>query len=138
MSDLCFDSDWIGNWVCERAGGTWIPNRGRTIGRIKNGELVAGVIYEDYNGANVVCHIAGVRDWATRAYLRTIFDYPFNQLRVKRITVPVASNNARSIRFVEHLGFEREATLRDAHPDGDLFIYKITADKCRWVEVNTL
>lgn len=132
---LCIDADFIGPWVCARAGGAWIKGRGTAIGWIKDDQLVAGVLYEEFNGANIVCHIAGVGNWANRQYLWTIFDYPFNQLNVKRITVPVADSNEKSKRFVEHLGFEREAVLRDAHPDGDLIIYKMTADKCRWLGI---
>lgn len=129
---LVLDPEIVGPWVCSEAGGTWFPGP-TTIGWAKGGKLVAGVIYEDFNHAQVVCHIAGVGNWATREYLWTIFDYPFNQLKVNRITVPVASTNTRSKRFVKRLGFEHEATLTDAHPQGDILIYKITADKCRWL-----
>lgn len=132
---LLLDPDVIGPWVCARAGGTWVQGRGSAIGWVKDDLLVAGVLYEDFNGANVVCHIAGEGRWANREYLWTIFDYPFNQLKVGRITVPIASINTKAQNFVEHLGFEREAILRGAHPAGDLIIYKMTADKCRWLEV---
>jgi len=132
---LCVDESVIGPWVCDKSGGTWVQGRGKAIGWIKDETLVAGVLYEDFNGVNVVCHIAGVGNWATRQYLWTIFDYPFKQLKVNRITVPVADSNEKSKRFVEHLGFEREAILHDAHPDGDLILYKMTADKCRWLGV---
>lgn len=127
------DASRIGPWVCDRAGGRWVEGRGTAIGWVKDGQLVAGVLYEDWNGANVVCHIAAEGNWASREYLWTIFDYPFRQLRVNRITVPVASVNERCRRFVQHLGFEREATLRGAHPQGDIELYKITPDKCRWL-----
>jgi RimJ/RimL family protein N-acetyltransferase len=130
---IVFDADRIGPWVCRRAGGAWIPGRGTAIGKEKAGELVAGVLYEDWNGANIVCHIAGEGAWANREFLRVIFDYPFNQLKVRRITVPVASVNHISRRFVEHLGFELETTLADAHPEGDILLYRITPDKCRWL-----
>ncbi len=132
---IVFDVERIGPWVCARAGGTWTPGRGTAIGREVNGRLVAGVLYEDYNHANVVCHIAGEGNWLNREYLWTIFDYPFKQLKVRRITVPVASVNARSQKFVIHLGFVREAVLADAHPQGDIYVYKMTAESCRWLRL---
>jgi len=101
---------------------------------MRRGALMAGVLYEDWNHANVVCHIAGIGRWATREFLRVIFDYPFRQLAVKRITVPVASTNAKAVQFVEHLGFTLEAKLKDAHPEGDLLIYKMTPAECRWLK----
>ena len=131
--NITVDAELVGPWVCEKAGGTWIKGRGSAIGLIKK-ELVAGVLYEDWNGANIVCHIAGIGRWATRDYLRIIFDYPFLQLGAKRITVPVASENLTSRKFVEHLGFELEATLKDAHPAGDILIYRMTPAMCRYLK----
>jgi len=105
------------------------------IGLAKNGALVAGVAYADWNGPNVVCHIAAVgKRWATREYLRVIFDYPFNQLKANRITVCVGEGNAASRRFVEHLGFTLEAELAGAHPTGDLRIYRMFRSECRFLK----
>lgn len=107
------------------------------IGWERSGQLIAGVVYNDWNRVNVVCHIAsdGSRRWMTREYLWTIFDFPFNQLGVKRITVYAGERNAASREFVEHLGFTFEASLAKAHPTGDLFIYRMFADECRYAEV---
>jgi RimJ/RimL family protein N-acetyltransferase len=132
---IVFDAERIGPWVCARAGGTWVKGRGTAIGRERNGELIAGVLYEDWNGANVVCHIAGVGNWLNRKYLWIIFDYPFRQLKVKRITTTVAQSNVVSQRFTQHLGFTLETRLKDAHPSGDLFIYRMMAAECRWLEL---
>ena len=122
----------------------WVARRTNEFGRFgtdigigweRGGYLVAGVAYADWNGPNVVCHIAsdGSRRWATREYLRTIFDYPFNQLGVKRITVCVGEGNAASRRFVEHLGFKLEAELAGAHSTGHLRIYRLWRDECRYL-----
>ena len=107
------------------------------IGWARAGRLVAGVAYAEWNGPNVVCHIAsdGSRKWATREYLRVIFDYPFVQLGCKRITVCVGEGNADSRRFVEHLGFTLEAELAGAHPTGALRIYRMWRDECRFLQV---
>lgn len=130
---VSFSADWVGPWVCEKSGGTWVKGRGTAIGRVVNGELVAGVLYEDFNGANVVCHIAGVGNWATRGYLALIYDYPFNQLGVRRITVPVASGNAMSIKLVTHMGFTLESTLARATPDADLLLFRMFRDECQYL-----
>lgn len=130
---LCLDAARVGPWVCERAGGTWIPGRGTAIGRLVDGELVAGVLYEDWNGVNVVCHIAGVGNWATRHYLAVIFDYPFKQLNVNRITVPVSSKNDRCIALVKRMGFTMEARLSRATPEGDLLLFAMFKDECRFL-----
>lgn len=130
---LCLDASKVGPWVCERAGGTWVPGRGTAIGRMVDGELVAGVLYEDFNGANIICHIAGVGNWATREYLAVIFHYPFVQLGVRRITVPVDSVNEKSIRLVERMGFTLESRLREATPRADMLLYRMFRNECRFL-----
>ena len=96
MARIIYDAERIGPWVCERAGGTWIPGRGTAIGLERDGEIVAGVLYEDFNGANVVMHVAsdGTAQWMTPEYLRTLAtkEYPFlkasDNERLKRIEMP--------------------------------------------------
>ena len=46
----------------------------------------------------------------------------------------VASNNHKSIRLVEHMGFEPTTTVVGYYPDADMVVYVMTADKCRWLE----
>ena len=124
-------------WVAKRTNEYGNFGAAQGIGWGRNGALVAGVAYAEWNGPNVVCHIAsdGSRRWATRSYLWTIFDYPFNQLKVKRITVCVGEGNGASRRFVEHLGFTLEATLDSAHPSGDLLVYRMFRHDCRFLRM---
>lgn len=130
---LCCDAGIVGPWVCEQAGGTWVEGRGTAIGRVRDGRLVAGVLYEDFNGANVICHIRGDSGWASRGYLGVIFDYPFRQLGVKRITVPVCSTNTACRKLVEHMGFTLESTLAEATPLGDMLLYRMFASECKYL-----
>lgn len=122
-------------WVAKRTNEFGNFGAAVGIGWKKGGELVAGVAYCEWNGPNVVCHIAsdGSKRWATREFLRVIFDYPFRQLKVGRITVCVGKGNRPSRRFVEHLGFTHEATLEGAHPSGDLLVYRLRRQDCRYL-----
>jgi len=125
------------SWVAKRTNeyGNFGTDVG--IGWQKNGELVAGVAYANWNGVNVECHIAsdGSRKWLTRQYLWTIFDYPFNQMGAKRITTCVGEGNLDSTRFTQHLGFTIEARLKGAHPTGDLLIFRLLRHDCRWIRM---
>lgn len=124
-------------WIASRTGEFNCFGTDVGIGWVKHGKIVAGVAYANWNGVNVECHIAsdGSRRWLTRQYLWTIFHYPFCQLGVKRITVCVGEGNADSTRFVKHLGFKLEAKLKDAHPTGDLQIFRMFANECRFLQV---
>lgn len=132
--NLCLDANIVGPWVCERTGGTWCAGRGTAIGKLVDWKLVAGVLYEDYTGTNVVCHIAGEGNWASREYLNVIFDYPFNQLGVKRMTAPVSSHNVKSINLVTRMGFTLECTLAQAIPGGDLHLFRMWRSECKYLE----
>lgn len=132
---LSFDEDIIGPWVCERAGGQYQPGRFKAIGRVtEEGQIMAGVLYEETNGVSVVCHIAGEGRWANRHFLWVIFHYPFVQLGLNRITTIIEPQNVKSQEFVKKLGFELETALEGSHPLGDLQIYRIFKRDCRWLE----
>lgn len=129
--------DQIGQWVAERTGGTYAPGSGKTLALAEDDRLIAAVLYESYNGASIQTHIAAEpgANWLTRRFLWVIFDYPFVQLNCNLIVSVVASSNSVSRRFVEHLGFEIQATLKDAHPDGDLVIYGLYKQNCKWLKL---
>ena len=96
------------------------------LGLEKDGELVAAVIYEGFNGRNIFMHVAAVPGsrWMTRDFVRYVFHYPFNELGVDRITGYVDASNAAARRLDEHLGFKPEAVLHGASPDGgDMIFY---------------
>lgn len=106
------------------------------IGLERDGELVAGVVYEGFNGRNIWMHCAGTvgTNWMTRGYLRACFRYPFVQCGVDRISAFVMADNRAARKLNEHLGFTQEAVLRGAAPDGgDVLIYAMRREECRYV-----
>lgn len=130
---LCFDSERVGKWVCERTGGSYAE--GTAIGLEQDGKLIAGVLYDHYNGQSIAMHVAAEgKRWMTREYLWVCFHYPFEQLKVKKIIGLVDSTNLDAQRFDEHLGFEKEAVITHAGAVGDLIIYGMTKDKCRFLK----
>lgn len=132
---IVFDAPRIGKWVCERTGGQWIDGIGTAIGLEKDGELIAGVMYDNFNGKSVAMHVAGVgKRWMTKEYLRICFDYPFNQLKVSKIIGLVDSENSQALQFDAHLGFIEEAVIQGAAPKGDLHILTMTRAQCRWLK----
>lgn len=120
----------FGNFGCAAGIGLqeWRP--------VKNcWDLIAGVAYSDFNGVNILMHVAaepGAR-WMTREYLRVCFDYPFNQAKVARVTGLVGEGNKAAQKFDEHLGFELETTLSHAHPTGHLLVYRMWKGDCRFL-----
>lgn len=131
---LCLDEKIVVPWVYAKTGGAFTDTSTRGIGKMDNkGQLQAGVAYELCNGVNIYCHIAGLGNWACREFLAVIFDYPFNQIGVRRITVPVCSTNTASKKLVQKMGFKLESTLSQATPGGDMLIYRMFKDECKYL-----
>lgn len=123
-------------WTAEMTGGTYYAGSGQGIGLEKDGVLIAGVLFDNCNGRSVQMHVAsdGTRRWMTREYLAVCFDYPFNQLKVKKIVGLVDSANTDAQRFDMALGFRHEATLKDAGRQGDLLLLTMTREQCRFLD----
>ena len=104
------------------------------IGVEKNGELVGGVVFNEYNGPNINMHCASTdKRWLSKEALRFFFAYPFEQVKVKRITALVGEKNDKSIKLIEGVGFRYETKLSDAHPTGDLLVYVMNKKDCKWL-----
>lgn len=126
----------LGPWICAQLETDWLPGRGSCIGMEEDGDIVAGVLFDSFNGASICMHVAALpgKRWMNRELLWTCFAYPFLQLRVRKILGFVAEGNRVARAFDEHLGFVREATLTNAHPSGALIVYSMTRSQCRWLE----
>ena len=132
---ITVDKSVVGPWIAEQCQMVWTPENSTTIGLERNGELVAGVWYEDFNGKSVTCHIA-ITGQMTPEYLSFIFYYPYIQLGVDKIIAPIISDNEKSIGLVKKMGFEEQAQLLDVFPSGDLLFFVMTKDKCRFLGEN--
>lgn len=129
-----FDSEKVSNWVCEKAGGVYRDGN-TAIGVEIDGKLIAGVMYDGYTGSSISIH-SRIDDSKRlpRKFYWIIFDYPFNQLKVKRLTGIVCVNNLKAQRLNEHIGFKREAVLGDYFPEGDAIVYAMYKDDCKFLK----
>lgn len=132
MSYEISNSHDAGHWVAKRVRGGYFKERSQAIGLKRDGEWVAGVIYENWNHQSIVCHIA-VEGRMTPSFLAAIFDYPFNVCQVEKIIVPVPSANTESTGLVTNMGFTEEARIKDAHPEGDIVFFTLARDACRFL-----
>lgn len=98
----------------------------------ERGSLCGGIVFTQYSGANIVMACA-LEAPLTRMFLRALFYYPFLQLRCRRVTALVDDDNLRSIHLVEHAGFEREGCMRHATDRGDVLVYGLLKEHCRWL-----
>jgi RimJ/RimL family protein N-acetyltransferase len=126
----------VAAWVAERIPGMTISPGARALGVLRGDDLVAGVVFERWNGVHVEASIAADTSvpWASRSVLFNWFHYPFVTLDCEAITVLVPSTNPVSLNLALKLGFEPEALVRFAAPDGStLIVLKQFRNACRWI-----
>lgn len=124
----------VGEWVCQRIGGQFNELLSTAIGLERDGELIAGVVFDSYMGRSIAMHVAGEGGhWLTRDFLRACFGYAFTQLQVRKVLGYVDSTNDQARRFDEHIGFRLEHVITDAGKHGDLLIYSMTPEQCRFI-----
>lgn len=130
---IVVDAAKVGPWVCERTGGQYDPACSSAIGWEQDGSLVAGVLYDHYNGRSICMHVA-IEKPVTRGYTRACFAYPFEQLGVQKVVGLVDSTNEKALRFDKALGFVEEGRIADAGKHGDLVFLTMTRQQCRWIK----
>lgn len=129
---MIIQGDEVGLWVSERLKGTWFPQGSIAFGQTKDGKINAGVIFDRYNHASISSSIA-VEAPLTREFVKFILNYAFNTANVNCIVNVVSTANAKSLRLTEHFGFKRVAVIPNAMPDGDMVIYTITKEQCKFM-----
>jgi len=123
----------VGRWVAEQMNGSFSETTSTAIGLQKEtGEIIAGVMYENWNKRSVVAHMA-ITGRITKTYLGAIFRYAYEKCGVNKVILPVSSGNDKSNKFVKHLGFTEEARVKDADPAGDIIIYTLAKSDCRFL-----
>lgn len=129
-----FDQE-VSQWVAQRITGFSPSISAKALGVVAGGELVAGVVFERWNGVHVEASIAADhQSWASRSTLFRLFHYPFNQLGCKAISVLVPSSNAQSLNLATKLGFEPEAIVKFAAHDGSsMVVLKMFKENCKWI-----
>lgn len=124
----------VAEWVRRRIYGVERWNRYRAIGVALGPELIAGVVYTEFDGINCQMSIAAAsRRWATPRTLRELFAYPLVQLKCRRVYSLVAADAEHVRGVLDRLGFKHEGTLREAFETGDAAIYGMLKRECRWI-----
>lgn len=125
----------IAMFVAQCVRGQHLPwGEYNALGNVRDGVLLAGVVYNHFSDHNVCMHVGAVgRYWLTPDFLHAAFDYPFNQLKVKRVTGLVPKKNKAARKLDENLGFTIEGNMRQALADDDMLLYGMTRSECRWL-----
>jgi RimJ/RimL family protein N-acetyltransferase len=135
MTDLVFDQkERVGAWVAAKVGQKADWGSFYAMGVESGGNIIAGVVFNNFNGSNATCHIAISK--YTKAIIplfEAVCDYAFNRCKLNRLTGMVPSNEPAVLAFDKHLGFEEEFIMKHGAPDADMHVLVMWPDKCRWL-----
>ena len=99
------------------------------IGYEKDGVIIAGTAFENFNKNNMFGH-QRIDKSPSRQYWYEVANYIFNYCDCKRFTATIEQDNLKAICLNKKIGFEIEATLKDAGRNGDLLIMVLWRSKC--------
>ena len=135
MAHLVYDqSPRVGAWVATKVGQGASWGDFYAIGVERGQDLIAGVVINNYNGANATCHIAIEQQTKMIVPLfQAVCDYAFNHCKLKRLTGMVPTNEPHIIAFDKHLGFEEEYVMKNGAPGADMQVLVLWPDDCRWL-----
>jgi RimJ/RimL family protein N-acetyltransferase len=122
-------------WASEKLGQNLVQPGQVALGVVREGELVAVALFFDYRWPDIkVTFVSTTPRWFTRAHAREILQYPFIQLKCKRLTAVTEATNQRTRAFLCRFGFRQEGVHPDVFPSGDAISYGLLAkDAARWL-----
>jgi len=126
--------DAVCHYVASKTNGEYFGG-GVGFGIERAGQIVCGVMFENFTGRSLQIHVAKTPDARmSRAWLRALFGYAFDECGVNKIIGVIDSDNADSLRFTRHIGFVDEAIIKDVGPSGDFHILTMTRQQCRFLK----
>ena len=128
-----------GEQIARSAGCVYNPIGDTTISRYDNdGDCMGGALFRDYTGrgGSTCVHFAGFHPrWICKDLLFVCFDYPFNQLGVKKMFAQVPMSNETSLKLCRHFGWKPEQVIEDVYPDGDMQLFSMYRADCRFLDI---
>lgn len=109
----------VAAWVASRVGHVGTAGFGPcvAIGVVRDAEIVAGVVYHDYQimpdwRTMQLSMAASSPRWVSRETLQGLLAYPFGQAGVQKLWTATPHDNERALKFNRGVGFRQEAVLR--------------------------
>lgn len=108
MGLLTVNDERVAAFVSEALGTNFLPPY-TCMGIEKDGEIIAGVVLNVFEGADVHMSVAG-SGW-TRGFLADFGNYVFEQLKCERVTA--ITEQPKVVRLAERLGGQVEGLMRN-------------------------
>lgn len=113
------------------------PGIHQSIARVRDGSCLAGAIYSQFTHESITIHQAVfVEHGLNRDLLFCAFDYPFNQLQVKRMFGFVPETNIDALHLNRHFGFREVARIDGFFRHGvACIVMRMDREDCRFLKI---
>lgn len=133
---IVFNNPQHGKLLARESGCYFNPEVDVCIARCDGPVLLGGVVYQNFTGESIAMHVASlVPTWLNRDLLWVSFDYPFNQLGVKRVFGQVPETNITALEFDLRIGFKVLTKIDGVFRDGGVFVIVLEREDCRWLDM---
>lgn len=103
------------------------------VGVMRGEKLVGVVCFHNHVGPNVEVSVASDDPrWLSAGVLRALAHYPFEILKVARVSAVTHKRNKRARKGVERLGFKLEGVLRKMYENDDACVYGLLREDFRY------
>ncbi len=106
------------------------------LGFLLEGQLCGGVLFSDFRPkCDVWISIwTNNKRWCNRRIIKSVFEFAFNFLDCRRINALINTDNLKSLRLAEGLGFCREGKMRQYREDGrDVYVLGMLKNECKYL-----
>jgi RimJ/RimL family protein N-acetyltransferase len=122
----------VATWLEQRIGIRFIEPF-TTMGFVKRGRLVAGILFHNWSICDVEIGVAAEPGGFVRADLSDIADYVFHREDRRRISAITPHSNKSAKQALLRLGFEFEGVKKDYFPKENGVSYVLRRDRCKWL-----
>ena len=134
---IIFDDDGrAADFVCRRLQMEATAGRvAGCLGFLIGGRLRGGVVFSDLRPGHDVWISIWTDDkrWCSRRVLQTVFGFAFDFWHCRRINALIDTNNRRSLKLAEGVGFRREGKLRQYRENGrDVYVLGLLKNECNY------
>jgi len=138
-SVLVFDEkERVGDWVANQVGQVSSWGDFYAMGAELKGELVAGVVFNNFTGSSATAHIAVSKP--TKGLMELLdhaFVYAFKTCELRRVTGLVEVENEKALILDKHIGFIEEGVMHEAGTDGqDIIVLVLWPENYRKGKLN--
>ncbi len=124
------------DWLMERLRMTKITGQAeaQAYGFVDNDRIVGSFVFSEYTGHDVHMYCASDNPRIfQRRYIKAMFDYCFNDLKVRRVSAMCNESNLRSRKLISGVGFKQEGRLRRYFGFEDALVYGLLREEMRFL-----